>query len=356
MADLADASGRPDPTQVSSPAEFVEAMRRLKRWTGWGYRRLEKRAAAAGQVLPRSTLTVALTRPTLPREDLVAAYVRACGCDEDEAARWVAARRRIAAAPAPASPTPLAEPETEAETGVAVGARSVLVVVLPLLIRRARWKARILVVLAVLATALAIGGYVVSSDSPGSHSQTPAQAAPAQGDRDRPGPVTPAAPSSTTASPGSSTTTPPPTTHPGPTTGPPVVPVGLPTPPGTPTAAAPTPPVPDPLPRCSDDTYRHVGDRRVELPAYGGSPDCVLSYGAQGDGVKALQIALIYCNGRVVDLSSTYDQQTYDAVVSIQAATGANPADGIYRPQTRMILNWVHHNGTDGICAKYDGP
>ncbi len=42
----------------------------------------------------------------LPGEDLVIALVRACGGDQDEAQRWAAARRRIAAAtpPSPAAP------------------------------------------------------------------------------------------------------------------------------------------------------------------------------------------------------------------------------------------------------------
>jgi hypothetical protein len=96
-ADPGDA-GKPDPSGAGTAGEFVEALRRLKRWTGMGYRQLTKRATTAGQVLPRSTLTVALNRGTLPREDLVAAFVRTCGCDEAEVAAWVNARRRIAAA------------------------------------------------------------------------------------------------------------------------------------------------------------------------------------------------------------------------------------------------------------------
>jgi hypothetical protein len=99
-------AGKPDPGQAATPAELVEALRRLKRWTGVGYRQLAKRAAVAGQALPRSTLTVALNRSTLPREDLIAAFVRTCGCDEAEVAAWVAARRRIAAATSPTGPAP----------------------------------------------------------------------------------------------------------------------------------------------------------------------------------------------------------------------------------------------------------
>jgi hypothetical protein len=101
-------TGRPDPATVVTAAEFVDALRRLKRWSGMGYRQLAKRAAVAGRALPRSTLTVALNRGTLPREDLVVAFVRTCGCDEEEVARWVSARRRVAAAGGADGPGPAA--------------------------------------------------------------------------------------------------------------------------------------------------------------------------------------------------------------------------------------------------------
>lgn len=104
MSEIADSradADRPDPARADTPTEFIEALQRLKRWSGLGYRQLEKRAIAIGESLPRSTLTAALTRDTLPREDLVAALVRTCGCDDDEVKRWVNARRRIAAAARP---------------------------------------------------------------------------------------------------------------------------------------------------------------------------------------------------------------------------------------------------------------
>jgi hypothetical protein len=90
-------SPHPDPASLSCPAEFVAALRRLKNVTGHSYRQLERRAAAHADVLPRTTLMTALSRESLPREDLVAAFVRACGCDRDQVSRWVAARRRLAA-------------------------------------------------------------------------------------------------------------------------------------------------------------------------------------------------------------------------------------------------------------------
>jgi tetratricopeptide (TPR) repeat protein len=111
MTDTSGGSGRPDPAEARSPGEFVDAMRRLKRWSGLGFRRLEQRASAAGDALPRSTVTAALARDTLPREDLVAAFARTCGCGADEVERWVAARRRLAAADS-AQPADKAVPTT----------------------------------------------------------------------------------------------------------------------------------------------------------------------------------------------------------------------------------------------------
>src|SRR2546430_500664 len=105
---LAGDGDRPRPAGACSPAEYVAALRRLKRWSGLGYRELEKRARSVGEALPRSTLTAALVRDSLPREDLVVAFVRTCGGDRDELREWVETRRRIAAGADPADPEPVA--------------------------------------------------------------------------------------------------------------------------------------------------------------------------------------------------------------------------------------------------------
>jgi tetratricopeptide (TPR) repeat protein len=111
VAGPADADGRPDPDATGTAAEFVDALRRLKNWAGVGYRRLESRAAARGVALPRSTVTAALSRLTLPREDLVAALVLTCGGDDRDVTRWLAARRRLAAGrPLPTTPSDDPEP------------------------------------------------------------------------------------------------------------------------------------------------------------------------------------------------------------------------------------------------------
>lgn len=335
--------GKPEPSQVHTPAEFVDAMRRLKSWTGLGYRVLEKRAAAAGEALPRSTLTVALTRQTLPREDLVTAFARACGCDEDETEQWVAARRRIAGTAAPI------------ETEVPVPRRM-----------RAR---RVALAAGALAGAAALAVFLAGLSGPPAPAPDLAAPAPSQSASAS---ATPA--SAPTATPTTATTAPttapvaPPSSSPPRSFGSPIQLAGNPSGPEAPrplpatvTTFTQPPPVappkeqPRPLPRCADVTYRHVGPRRVQLPAHSSSLDCVLSYGAKGEGVEALQASLIYCNNaKYVTLTGMYDQKTAEAILWIQTARGNQATDGIYGPETRATLNWVHHNGTDGTCAGYD--
>lgn len=269
--------GRPDPTKVSTPAEFVDAMRRLKLWTGWGYRQLEKHAAAAGLALPRSTLTVALSRETLPREELVAAFVRACGCDEGQTARWVAARRRIAGAADPVpEPTP-ASPRRR---------------------RRAAWLVRAAVMLVALVVAATITGLVLRvgrSAAPG-HGSGAGQAAPDQPDRGRARPGSPA--TGTPVAPTS--TTPPDPGQPSATATNPIVAVTLPAPsvpapgpavpnpPTGPTIVNPRPTTPTtPAPPNNTETVRLSDGRTINCPLpylqtyYGPLGQCTLQSGNQ---------------------------------------------------------------------------
>ncbi|WP_328438403.1 hypothetical protein OHA71_16780 [Streptomyces sp. NBC_00444] len=85
----------PTPPDTDAAA-FVAALRRLKAWSGLSYRRLERRAADAGHTLPYSTAATMLGRERLPRAELVAAFVSACGLRGAEAEAWVDARSRIA--------------------------------------------------------------------------------------------------------------------------------------------------------------------------------------------------------------------------------------------------------------------
>ncbi|HEX2315101.1 MAG TPA: LamG-like jellyroll fold domain-containing protein [Thermomonospora sp.] len=111
---MTDTSSPPEPRTAATAAEYVSRLRALRAWAGLTYRQVERHAEAAGHSLPHSTLASALSRDKLPREDLVVAFVRACGCDEEETAAWVEARRRLAAlaesAAAPAETMPEPEP------------------------------------------------------------------------------------------------------------------------------------------------------------------------------------------------------------------------------------------------------
>ncbi|MFD5103718.1 helix-turn-helix domain-containing protein, partial [Streptomyces albidochromogenes] len=94
----------PWPYEAQDAAGFVKSMRQLKERAGLTYRELEERAARNGDVLARSTLADILRRESLPRPDLLAAFVRACG-DERRAGAWLDARDRIATGGAAAPPT-----------------------------------------------------------------------------------------------------------------------------------------------------------------------------------------------------------------------------------------------------------
>ncbi|MEU6668161.1 helix-turn-helix transcriptional regulator [Streptomyces sp. NPDC046727] len=94
----------PRPDDVSDPRSFVDRMRALKAWSGLTYREIAARAHQNGDTLPPSTLAAVLGRATLPREDVVRAFVRVCG-GKDETDAWLRARSRIArAAWTPAGP------------------------------------------------------------------------------------------------------------------------------------------------------------------------------------------------------------------------------------------------------------
>ncbi|MGW2033734.1 RICIN domain-containing protein [Streptomyces sp. NPDC001811] len=86
---------------VQDVAHFMTLLRQLKARSGLSYRRLEERAAAVGDVLPRSSLCTMLSRDRPPGPDLLAAFVRACG-DGERVALWCAARDRVVRPSAPA--------------------------------------------------------------------------------------------------------------------------------------------------------------------------------------------------------------------------------------------------------------
>ncbi|MEU9335555.1 XRE family transcriptional regulator [Streptomyces sp. NPDC048290] len=122
--------GRLSPDETEDTAALLTLMRQLKLRSGLTYRELEEKAARNGDVLARSTLADVLSRSTLPRPDLLAAFVRACG-EEERVGLWLEARERIAAdavftpepAPGPGqAPAPAGSPATATETATATPA------------------------------------------------------------------------------------------------------------------------------------------------------------------------------------------------------------------------------------------
>lgn len=83
------------PHRAGDAAGFVALLRELKERSGLTYRQLEERAAAQGEALPRSTLAGVLSGGALPRPELLAAFVRACG-DGARVTMWLQACERIA--------------------------------------------------------------------------------------------------------------------------------------------------------------------------------------------------------------------------------------------------------------------
>src|SRR5215468_8493758 len=98
MSSDASLIGVPCPDHVSSAAEFMGALRNLRAWANLTYRELESRATQAGDRLPRGTIASAMSRGVMPREQTIAAFVRACGGDRTSVEVWLSTRRRIAAA------------------------------------------------------------------------------------------------------------------------------------------------------------------------------------------------------------------------------------------------------------------
>ncbi|MFF4732181.1 hypothetical protein ACFY3M_44375 [Streptomyces mirabilis] len=87
---------------LRTASELNAELRELKARSRLTYRQLEERAARHGELLPRSTLADVLRNGSLPRPELLAAFVRACG-EGDDVDEWLAARQRAAESPAPPS-------------------------------------------------------------------------------------------------------------------------------------------------------------------------------------------------------------------------------------------------------------
>ncbi|MFD3827170.1 RICIN domain-containing protein [Streptomyces sp. NPDC058625] len=144
------------PYEAQDSAGFVATMQRLKELSGLTYRELEERAALRGDVLARSTIADVLRRTSLPRPEVLAAFVHACG-DGERLDAWLATREKIAAARVGTGPIPTSDPGTGAQPEPEEAAR-----------KRPRLfsSPRLIGLAAVLAvTALALITWLLSADT-----------------------------------------------------------------------------------------------------------------------------------------------------------------------------------------------
>lgn len=94
---IADAAGfdlQPDPLATSTPAQFMEALRRYRAWSGNpSWRKMAKRAA---QAVVHSTMHTAMKGDALPKFDVMKAIIVGCGGGPDDLQAFATAWRRIA--------------------------------------------------------------------------------------------------------------------------------------------------------------------------------------------------------------------------------------------------------------------
>lgn len=84
----------PVPEKISSAAQLIGMMKQLRTWAGSpSFAELNKRSG--GFRLPPSTVSDMLRRQKLPRLELLLAFVRACGLDEEQSAVWEQAWREV---------------------------------------------------------------------------------------------------------------------------------------------------------------------------------------------------------------------------------------------------------------------
>jgi peptidoglycan hydrolase-like protein with peptidoglycan-binding domain len=79
------------------------------------------------------------------------------------------------------------------------------------------------------------------------------------------------------------------------------------------------------------------GETRVESSS---SVECDMREGdVDEDAVRALQEALVTCNGQDVSVDGNFGPETRRAIAQVQAQNGLS-ADGFYGPETRDAMQW----------------
>ena len=87
----------------------------------------------------------------------------------------------------------------------------------------------------------------------------------------------------------------------------------------------------------SGSTSLPSGDTRVESSA---SVECNMREGdVDEEAVRALQDALVRCNGQNIPVDGDFGPQTQQAIARVQEQNGL-AADGFYGPATRDVMQW----------------
>uniref|UniRef100_UPI003F497EB0 helix-turn-helix domain-containing protein n=1 Tax=Sphaerisporangium sp. CA-236357 TaxID=3240030 RepID=UPI003F497EB0 len=106
IEDAAGYSYKPDPLTATTPGELVDRMRQFRIWAGEPS--LRTLAQRSGGAFAASTLCKVLNGERLPGQDLIEAFIRACGGSEEDVQRWVTVRRGLRVPPAKAKARPMA--------------------------------------------------------------------------------------------------------------------------------------------------------------------------------------------------------------------------------------------------------
>jgi len=84
---------KPDPLTATTPAEFVQVLRKYKFWSGDpSWRAIADRA---NHIVVHSTLYTAMNSDSLPKFDVMKALIIGCGGDEEDLKAYASAWRRI---------------------------------------------------------------------------------------------------------------------------------------------------------------------------------------------------------------------------------------------------------------------
>jgi hypothetical protein len=94
ITDTAGFDFKPNPLTVTTPAEFVAALRQYRAWSG--NPSLRTMAQRAEQIVVHSTMHAAMNAEALPRLEVVKAIIIGCDGSEDDLRAFVTAWRRIA--------------------------------------------------------------------------------------------------------------------------------------------------------------------------------------------------------------------------------------------------------------------